>query len=335
VGRRVRKRSRYGRRRVNGRTPFNKRLHVPSALVRNTKPYVYEYDHGFGVYSGVGAAGCYFLEYDTTNRYDSVMLGGGGASPDNPSLGIDSPQLIRRMQNVNVFTNILGGGSIATSKQVYWLSPREYCWTIADQESHPVKVDVYWCTPRHDIHLDATLYAGLTQTWVGNDCNDVLFRALTVDGCCGVGINVLKAMVPSFSPYESTTFCKMWKIVKKREYELKAGQCLKLKHTTKDWWKLNDYYERTYANTVAWAKRTVMPLIVQRGCPVTDSTNYARCDTGVCRLNIRYSVRTKVYQENVTEQKYQKEYATAPAGGVAFASTVYMSNPVSGNVPEV
>jgi len=326
-------------RRRTVRRSYKKRRGVrPNALVLSTKPLFYEYSHGLACYSNAGKKTVYFLHYDTVGLISTTFLGDGTAGNKAPDGGIDTPDMIYRMDGIGAFSTVMANAvQLGSSQNIFWLSPRKYQWEMVNQQTHPIEVDIYWMKFKHDMVYSTQAYATIANTWVANDCNDLLARCMATDNQIGYAGSALTVTDTAWTPERCPTLMSVFKIVRHQNYELKAGQCLRLKHTQKNWWKIDDYVERSFKGILGFGGRTIYPLIMQRGCNVTDTavTAYSRTDVGGSKLTWRFSMTCKVYMENITKQLFISQYMNAPPGAVTGASTVYMSNPVAANVAEI
>lgn len=306
------------------------------AQVMGTKPIQFMYTARVGI-EGVGGKQLMFVPmFDTRNACDSLALGTGAGYKNFtlttqqqwPNMIGDGPQA---MFTWAVNSGIDSAAEAEFERRYLW-SPRKNMWEITNQETFPNQLKIYWCKPRRDLDFDTGDYnADGLNFMQGQSLNEIILRMFTRDDITTWSVNQLKNLPIPFTPFQSHTWCQYFKVVKVSKFKLDAGQCAVIKHTNKGWKAVNDmeFGDIEYTAT----RNMLFPFISAIGCPVFDSADIKKVDTGKVRLNIVYARKFSWYVMNNNTQQRTIVDVPAPAGAVVNAR--YVSKPVAGTVQAV
>jgi hypothetical protein len=306
-----------------------------------SKPLQYYYDIALGLDSEQnGFADVCFLEQDATNSYKALTLGTGGGNahqPQQESMQVDTPKVIKRINDANAFLDIAQNvQELKNTTMKFLLGPRTYEWDFVNFENHPVKLEIYIMKSRRDMRQPTAAYvagSGVTP-YEGQDLNDILARCLDRDGQITYGANCLRSIDPNWTPYQSPTFCQGFKVLKKKTLELNAGQCYRTKYVAKKPWVLTDFYASEYETYRTYAKNSILIMVKFIGCSVLDSATPTSSQYGRSRLAVHHKFRTTIWQLNTATQNCVKNHLSSPSGPVVPANAIYMSKPVAAQVAE-
>lgn len=303
------------------------------AQVMGTKPVQFLYSTKLGIEGVTGKQLLFVPMFDVRNACDSTALGTGAGyknftlTTENlwPAMLGDSPQ--------QMFSWLVNSGidSETEWKRRYLWAPRKFTWEITNQETFPNQLKIYWVRPRRDLDYDTTDFVSSDLSYMrGQDLNEVMLRMFTRDGLTTFNVNQLKQFPVSFTPFHSHTWCQYFKVVKVTKLKLDAGQCAVIKRTNKRWLSLNDV-DIGDIEYVA-SRSSLIPVFTVFGCPIFDSTDIRKVDTGKVRINIVYTARWPWYTLNTVTQQTTKVDLVAPGG--APTSARYVSKPVASSVAQ-
>lgn len=324
---------------------FYKKKTATSALYKNvvkgSKPTQYDYSIGFGADSDqTGFSAVFNPMFDYFNAYDLNVLG-NGVNPGESSFmdcNIDTPQVLQNMNAANAFVSVTGVPSnIADSEDMFIVGPRSYKWQLNNFEVHPINVKIYLCKARHDIPATHTAFVSgdLTKTGIASDMNDFIARCFDRDKIidyapshAGATGKELKELNPAFTLYQSTSFCKWFKILSTKSLEIKTGECKTLTYTAKKPWRMTDYVGGSLESLFAFGGKSIFLVFQIIGCPVLDGENLNREQLGRARMSVHHTMRCKVYQLNQAKQGYKQLELDAPGGAVNPANAIYAAAPL-------
>lgn len=278
----------------------------------------------------------------TSAIYDAGGMGTGTGpasiwtSANYADMFVDNCTTICGMSNNSMFygNNPAAAVSITgVASEKYIIGPRYYSYEIQNFELHAVNVVIYWCKPRHDIVYNSNnLEANITavkqaqETFEGQNVNDILAKCFYRDGIIGApAAGCMMSLPISTSPYESTSFCQAFKIVKKSKFHLNPGKCHRITVKKKKIWIPTMYELSQSLHLIAW-KKGLFPLFKLVSCPVNDTTNTKKVATGASSLSIIYSFRTKVWQVNAGVTHTTNLSLTAPAGVPVTGQSILCPN---------
>jgi len=306
-------------------------------MIYGSKPVQFLYNCKFGIEGNYDRVLFFVPMYDSKGVCDSNALGTGAGYLADPKvtetqwmamLG-DSPFQQFSWQ-INASIN-----DVTELKRAYIWGPRRFMWEITNQELFPVFVHIYWAKPRRDMDYNAVAHVADSLDFTyGQDLNDVTARCLERDGFFTYGAGVLKSQLSvSWTPFESHTWCQLFKVRKVQKLRMDAGQCIKINHKKSRWRQIND----TDVSTTEYVatRDMLIPFIHVVGCPVYDSTNINKVGTGKCRITIVHTSKFSWYTLNSNTQQKINVDLPAPAGGITQANARYISKPVAGAVAAI
>lgn len=338
---RGRKRRRMGvRRRGTGLKWYRKkkrsykRKNWAYSIVKSLKPKVIEFNWPFAL-TNQSFQNCTVAVpmFDRQNQCSTSDLGSGlnaYGDTQRQAADIDSPTVWGNLYSAAGFNP----AQDASTLQMCIFGPRYYRWQFVNQETHPISMTIYWCKPREDYFINNTALntvspqAGyITQ---GSDLNDIWSRCLFRDNIANYTAGCLAGLPSSFTPFDSKSFCSLFKVIRVKKYELDSGDCMALKHKSKNWVNFTDLKATDISTKIAKARGHIFPLIQVNGCLVYDSTTPNKVGQGFARVSCEWTCRVKQYLYSSTGQSFAKYNLFAPAGAVVAG--VYTSKPVAAQV---
>lgn len=300
-------------------------------IVKGSKPINFAYTTKNGLQGVTDKVMLFCPQFDVNNRASSAKLGTGNGylnytqtTPTQwPSCVEESPQLMF----VWAMANSLNDST--EQRRTYVWGPRTYHWEFTNQELFPMEFKVYWVRPRRSIDTDATAFAEDLSNWnVGTDVNDVIYRCFFRDRIVtGTTTSLLSELPAAFTPFQSTSFCQLFKVVKVTKTMLDAGKCYKITHRYKKYRRISDL-DFADTNYVATGK-ALIPIVTCIGCPVYDGANIGKVATGACALTWSYKCNIPWYTLNGNTQQYTNFDVAAPSGVINAAAAVYVSKPAA------
>lgn len=344
LGKRRFKRRRYGVIKRSNKIKKSRRLFY-GLTKKKYSPLQYNYDIGISVGSRQDGLCQFFVPmYDVKGVFDKPELGTGAGAENTStcmSMNIEDPLTLRKMMLAGCFENAsnvaMSDNTIFTRRFV--LGPRKYSWQLTNFEAHPIRVEMYVCQPRHDIYQDSNgNFDPATENFCyqGTDFNDILARCFSRDNILAYATNtgILKSLPPGLSPFQSGSFCSMFKILKKRYLEMKPGACHQFTYSTKKPWYLSDWYIAEKNAMLAFGKKSMFLLFKTMGCPVIDSEENQKEWLGRQRLAIHYTFRTEVFAFDPKMRNYKHDHVAGPSGEPDPANVFYLAQPPVQAQPE-
>lgn len=227
--------------------------------------------------------------------------------------------------------------SQAVGSQKIIFGPRHYYWAFVNQELFPIKLKVYWCRPRRSYTVSGGFGSGGVDYISGTDINDMIARCFDRDKILVYNNNnpanpkMNNTLPYNFSPMQSVSFCSLFKVIKKKSFEMDAGECMNWKHSVKRYKVFSDYDWTMLTNEVC-NRRTLFPVFVIQGCPVVDTNSLQAVSTGKASIALMFTQRTKIYQITATTQTYKALEMTCPGGLVVTAK--YATKPVAAQIAD-
>jgi len=383
--RRVRVRGRRSfrrRRRIVKRRRFRSRKSFGWKVLKAIAPTTnYSADWGIAIRGTLGAKTVFVPCADNGNYVDQASLGtsidpdDGHSNVDPYQMCIDTPDQVVYHDNCAVWSTtglivnppgtdegvsgkIFNTGGVGTSvySNNYYYGARRFKWIISNQQLHPINLRIHWCVARHDVakavDTESPINSKLSyRNYIesAQDINDLVMQCFYADEITGQtntsDPGTMKTFQLSFSPYQSPTFCRYFKIKKSNTYELNAGQCMTFALKRKKPWRLSYYQLATAQNTLLWARRSMFPLFEMYGCSVLDngpagepSLSFNLENSGAPVLTMRFQYATTVKNVMAGALAYHWYAAGQPAGAPAGAdghNVYYVSKPIAqGILPE-
>lgn len=318
---------------------FSKRRRVPTymkVVMKSSKAAVYENSWPVAVQAASQGKCCLVVPmFDAAGVYNGNILGDGSGKDTAVTMEkwnaayIDGPVTLSQW----MMTCGINPTWAQSGRQKFLIGPRSYEWMISNQENIPISCEIYWCKPRRDLDYNAGAFASHGDAFIwGTDLNDIMCRALDRDGLVTYGAACMFGFDLNITPFMSTTFCQLFKVLKVKKYELDAGQCMRLKHVAKKSWIIDDWEMVSAAANLAWRKRQIFPVIKLHGCTGTDSVVPTKVGSGRALIAIMYKVHWKFWQMNTNLQQAFVKTLTNPQGAVGTFQ--YVSKPAAAVINE-
>lgn len=339
TGRRKRRRTR-----TIGRTRYAKRRRVVRRVVKrskqpwvntvmkNTKPVTYSYIAKGGIQGNIDKMLLFVPQFDAFNRVNSAALGTGAGynnytitTPTQWSSCVEeSPQLLFAWAAYNSLNDS------TEQRRTYLWGPRTYSWEFTNQELFPMQLKIHWVRPRRDIDLDAAnLDADVTNWTMGSDMNDIIYRCLVRDRVLANPTvqGLFTSLNPTFSLFQSTSFCQLFKVVKTTSLKLDSGRCAVINHTINRGRHISDlsFADTNYVAT----RKTLIPIVTCVGCPVYEVNNVSRVAAGPPAITWIFKANWNWYTMNSNTQQYIITDLAAPGGSVIAGNARYVSKPAA------
>lgn len=331
---RLRRRGGHGRRLIKRSSPSWFRI-----VQRDSQPRNCEYSIGFTIRlahqsDSQGLRGAFFLNFDTKNVVENEAIGAGPdvdddiwGIPATLNMHIDNPYLIRNLDAIAAFGD---ANTLPNTNQTFLMDKRYYTWSITNQELAPVKLEIWMVKFRRMVAQTTGNYDGqLDEVSKGFDPNDILARCLQIDQIVPYAANALRRIPTAFNMFQSTMFCRMFKVIKKKTVEMQPGSCFRMHYTSRKPWRitqLDEGYTKTFMNY----PRSKFLMLSAVGCPVMNTnaelTANAEC-LGAIKLSIHHLFRSRTYQMNNTKQTNVAANLEAPAGKPALATQGLVQKP--------
>lgn len=320
---------------------------IPSwayAQIKASKPQQFSYNTKFGQVGNIDRKLMFVPMWDYNQRLNENTINnplGTGAGyltvpvtteSQWPCMLMESPQLLFSWRANNTIDS-----SLEYLTKYLW-GPRYYEWEFTNFEVIPIEINIFWCKPRRDLDystvvLNTTTYDNFQQ---GPDLNEVLYRCHIRDSIYAQqgtqpSVSGLRGSLPQgWSPFQSTSWCQLFRCVKTTKFRLDAGQCAKVKKKINSYTSISDL---TMADVEYVAtRRTIIPFITVLGCPVFDSTSYNKVGTGVVKFGMTFKCRFKWWSIDAANQRMVRVDLPPPAGAVTAGNATYVSKPIAQDV---
>lgn len=312
---------------------MNRKQNWATAVVRNSKPITYTYTTKGGIQGTTDKVLLFCPQFDFFNRCSSAALGSGNGYANYSAITTptqwassveESPQLMFAWALYNSLDD-----STEQRRKYLW-GPRTYRWEFTNQELFPMQLSIFWVRPRRDIDYSNVAFSASLGDWnVGSDVNDIIYRCFVRDRIftdpTPTGLSTSLTM--SFSPFQSTSFCQLFKVVKVNKFKLDSGKCVNITHKLKKYRSISDlaFADINYVCT----RKTLIPIIMCQGCPVYDSADVKKVAGGACALTWITKINFNWWTMNANTQQYIITDLVAPAGLITPANAVYVSKPAA------